>query len=202
MLESGFKTAFAKPKSINPLYYTMHLQLIPEYLLQPTDKEQIAALVQRTFADTDYGGRTYFKQLPHYRLLAKDGDMLLGLLSIDYRVMNMAGKPIQVMGVADLCVDEAQRGKGYGKLLMQRLEEIAREVPGNVDFLFLVTDIPAFYQALGYQSIPLTVSWLKLYQHKNYGVGKERINDACFMIKQIGDIAWQGEELDMLGYMY
>lgn len=180
----------------------MQIEFIPEFQLQQADKAQIAALVQSTFPNADYGGRTYSKQLPHYRLLAKEHNTLVGVLGIDYRVMNMAGVPVHIMGVADLCVDESYRGKGYGKQLMQRFEEVAREVPGNVDFLFLVTDIPAFYEALGYQSMPLTISWLKLHQHKNYGIGTERITDSHFMIKQIGNKAWQGEELDMLGYMY
>ena len=180
----------------------MHIELTPEFRLQQADKAQIATLVQSTFPEADYGGKTYSKQLPHFRLLAKENDELIGVLGIDYRVMNIAGTPVKIMGVADLCVDTKHRGQGYGKLLMQRIEEVAREVPGNVDFLFLVTDIPTFYEALGYQSVPLTITWLKLYQHKNYGVGTERITDSHFMVKQIGSKPWQGEELDMLGYMY
>jgi predicted N-acetyltransferase YhbS len=176
--------------------------LIAEFQLTKADKEEIASLLQRTFPLSEYNGRTYFKQLPHYRLLAKENGKLVGQVGIDYRVMNMAGTLIHVMGAIDLAVDAASRNKGYGKQLMLQLEETAKEIASNVDFLFLVTDMPVFYETLGYTSLLLTTQWLKIHRHKNYGIGNERITDSHFMIKQIGDNWWQGDELDMLGYMY
>jgi hypothetical protein len=59
--------------------------------------------------------RIYFKQLPHFRFLIFDKkNQLVGQVGFDYRVMNLNGRPVRVLGIIDLCVAKAYRSQGLG----------------------------------------------------------------------------------------
>lgn len=198
----NFKTIKA---SIFYLYRRMNeptLTFKSEFELTPDDKTQINRLLSAVFTDTNYRGQAYFKQLCHHRLLLWQGAQLIGHLGIDYRVMNLNGQEVTVWGVAGLAVDPALQGKGLGTQLMQEFERIATAHKHNIDFLFLVTDVPAFYERLGFTKTTLTIQWLKIYQGKNYGLANEQITDCDLMFKKVGDKDWSDGVLDMLGYMY
>ena len=180
----------------------MKLGFINEFEIDEKMAKNLHQLLQSCFPEAEYRQRIYFKQLPHYRILALEGKKLVGQLGIDYRVMNLNGKAVKVFGVVDLCVTESERGKGIGKKLMQEFEAIAKRNNDGIDFLFLVTDDAGFYEHLGYEKTKLTTTWLKIDQHNNYGQGTEMIDDAFFMVKAVSDKVWQDGNLDMLGYMY
>lgn len=182
--------------------YSTSIEWIPEFELQPAQKAEIAQLLAACFPDTEYNGRIYFKQMPHYRLLLKNNAAIIGQLAIDYRVMNVNQSLVQVMGVIDLAVHPNYQGRGFGKRLMLALENIAQKHKHNVDFLFLVTDLPVFYEQLGYSKTVQKVSWLKIDQGKNYGMGNEQVDDCFLMFKSMGNLNWEDGELDMLGYWY
>ncbi len=114
----------------------------------------------------------------------------------------MHGLLIHVFGVKALCVDSSYRGQGIGKLLLAEFEAIANRYSHKIDFLFLVTESPVYYKALGYQRVNVTTTWLKIDKHINYGIGTEKIEDAAFMVKQISDKKWIDGDLDLLGHMY
>lgn len=180
----------------------MKLTFINAFEIDEKTNEQLKNLLQKSFPAAEFKQRTYFKQLPHYRILATENEQLVGQLGIDYRVMNLNGEAVKVFGVIDLCVSASMRGRGIGTKLMREFEATARQHRNNIDFLFLVTDTAKFYENLGFRKSKLTITWLKIDEHKNYGLGIEAIEDAFFMIKAVSDKAWQAGDLDMLGYMY
>lgn len=180
----------------------MELQFINEFQISKSDSEEINSFLKRCFPDIDYEGRDHFKQLPHYRILAKDKGKIIGQLGIDFRVMNLNGQAISVFGVIDLCVDPQFQNRGIGKALMNELEIIAKNSSDKVDCLFLVTGDPPYYERLGFRITNLTTTWLKLDSFNNYGVSTEKIADAFFMVKEISDRKWVDGDLDLLGYMY
>jgi len=180
----------------------MKFTFINAFEIGEKTNEQLKNLLQSCFPEAEFQQRTYFKQLPHYRILATENEQLVGHLGIDYRVMNLNGEAVKVFGVIDLCVSESVRGRGIGSKLMREFEAIATKSHHQIDFLFLVTETAKFYENLGFQQSKLTVTWLKIDQHNNYGQGTEAIDDAFFMIKAVSDKTWQDGDLDMLGYMY
>ncbi|MGB1206165.1 MAG: GNAT family N-acetyltransferase [Chitinophagales bacterium] len=180
----------------------MELIFINEFEIVEKMAKSLYELLQSCFPEAEYRQRIYFKQLPHYRILALENKKLVGQLGIDYRVMNLNGEAVKVFGVVDLCVTASMRGKGIGKKLMLEFEAIAKRNRNGIDFLFLVTDDAGFYEKLGYQQTKLTTTWLKIDQHNNYGQGTEAIDDAFFMVKAVSDKVWENGDLDMLGYMY
>jgi hypothetical protein len=48
--------------------------------------------------------RSYFKQLPHYRLLKYEGSVLIGYAGIDYRAIRVGREVYKIFGVMDMCV--------------------------------------------------------------------------------------------------
>lgn len=173
-----------------------------EFELSEGVKAELYELLVSCFPDTDYNGRIYFKQLPHHRLILKVENKIVGHLAIDYRVMNLNNALIKVFGVVDLAVHPKFQGNGFGTKMMQELEKIANEHKNNIDFIFLVTHKPLFYERLGYKKTIQKVSWLKIHQGINYGMGNEQVDDCFLMFKNVSNLSWEDGDLDMLGYWY
>ncbi|MBL4585663.1 MAG: GNAT family N-acetyltransferase [Flavobacteriales bacterium] len=180
----------------------LELGFVNEFQIDNATSMEINSLLARCFPETKYEKRDYFKQLPHYRILAKEGKRIIGQLGIDFRIMNLNGKAVRVFGVVDLCVDLKFQGKGIGRNLIGEFESIAKKHSDKIDFLFLVTDKPQFYQTIGFKITNITTTWMKINQHKSYGIGKEKIQDAFFLVKDVSNKQWKDGELDLLGYMY
>ncbi len=70
----------------------------------------------------------------------------------------------------------------------------------HIDALVLVSDHVDFYQRSGF--VPLTTShqWLKLHEHRHYGIAHEE--DVPVMVKPLGGKTWPQGEMDWLGYLY
>lgn len=180
----------------------MELKFINEFQIDETTSKKINILLKKFFPDAEYENRDYFKQLPHYRILAKEGEHIIGQLGIDFRTMNLNGEAVRVFGVVDLCVDPEFQRRGIGRKLMIEFETLAKKHADKIDFLFLVTDHSGYYEKLGFKKTIITTNWLKIDEHKNYGLGNEKINDAFFLIKNISNKPWEDGDLDLLGYMY
>ncbi|MCK5682577.1 GNAT family N-acetyltransferase [bacterium] len=182
----------------------MHIdfEYLNEFEISSTTSIEINKLLKICFQDTGYKDRDYFKQLPHYRILARSKGVLAGHLGIDFRVMRLNENAVNVFGIIDLCIDPTFRGKGISKMLVKEYESIAFNNRDRIDFLFLVTDNPNYYTSMGYTITNLETTWLKIDQHVNYGIGIENIEDAYFMIKSVSGKKWADGKLDMLGYMY
>jgi predicted N-acetyltransferase YhbS len=180
----------------------MRSELIDEFRLDKETKKQITDLIKICFPEVEFNGRTYFKQLPHYRLLLKEETKVVGQIGLDYRVMTLNGKPINVLGIIDLTVLPSYQGQGFGTKLLKELDKIVEQNNLNIDFLFLVSDNHKFYENCGYKLTKQKVKWLAIEEHINYGLQENEFDD-CLMYKQVGQINWtENSELDMFGYWY
>lgn len=86
---------------------------IPEYAITGEVRRQLQVLLDECFPET-FDGRTYFKQLPHLRLLAMDGESVAGQVGIDGRIVNVGGTVVSIFGLIDLAVHPARRGQRIG----------------------------------------------------------------------------------------
>ncbi|MEN7547249.1 GNAT family N-acetyltransferase [Rapidithrix thailandica] len=180
----------------------MTIELIPEFQLDPSSKTQIANLLKACFPEEEFHGRTYFKQLPHYRLVMKEGELIVGQLGLDYRVMSLGGQPINVLGVIDVTILPELQGQGLGTKLMKALGGMVSKYTDNVDFILLIAEKHQFYENCGYTLVKQKVKWLTIEEHINYGLQENEFED-CIMIKQVGKKEWkENAELDMFGYWY
>lgn len=147
-----------------------------------------------------YPNRRYFKQLPHFRLIAYEDEQIIGQVGLDFRVMNMNGKPIHVLGIIDLCVREEVRGRGVGRTLMEKVIDLGETY--LVDFLLLFADRPDLYERVGFHKVSNTCTWLQIDDENQTtrGIGEATFEE--LMIRQVGDKWWAGGTLDLLGYLY
>ncbi|SEN49498.1 GNAT family N-acetyltransferase [Paenibacillus sp. OK076] len=160
----------------------------------------LQALLIASFPDVYPEDRLFFKQIPHCRILAFNPDnQLIGHVGLDYRMMNLNGKAIRVLGVIDLCVSTAYRSQGIGSLLLSEVDKLSR---GHIDFVLLFADHEGLYSKNGFKMVSNTCKWLKI-DHETLttiGVGIEQIDG--LMVKEVGTLPWSEGELDFLGYLY
>jgi predicted N-acetyltransferase YhbS len=98
----------------------------------------------------------------------------------------------------DLCVREDKRGQGIGTSILSELSDYAKK--RDVDFIILVSDNDNFYIHNGFYQIKTHNSWLRIDEHKNYGVAFEKLDD--LYVKPVGDKVWKSDYVDWLGYMF
>ncbi|WP_417380776.1 GNAT family N-acetyltransferase [Gimesia sp.] len=169
-----------------------------EYDINPQLHDKITELRNACFPE-DSKPRSYFKQLPHFRYLAYEDGILVGQMGIDHRVISVGKSVFSIFGVIDLCISRSYRSRGIASELLEQLSALAEEK--GIDFLFLVADDHRLYETHGFQIISTSLTWLRIDEHKNYGVGSERIEKEL-MIKQTGKKVWPDEPVDLLGYLF
>ncbi|WP_214693799.1 MULTISPECIES: GNAT family N-acetyltransferase [unclassified Exiguobacterium] len=177
----------------------MNIQQMMEFEIGEALDKQLTELLVKSFEPL-YPNRRYFKQLPHLRLIAYEDEQIIGQVGLDFRMMNMKGKPIHVLGIIDLCVREEARGRGVGRELMEKIIALGEEY--SIDFLLLFADRPDLYERVGFHTVSNTCTWLQIDDENQTtrGIGEARFEE--LMIRQAGDKRWTDGKLDLLGYLY
>jgi ribosomal protein S18 acetylase RimI-like enzyme len=176
----------------------MEILKINEYDIDIELEKKILNLLIESFPEVYPKDRIYYKQMPHFRYLAFDKATLIGQVGLDYRVMNLNGIVIKVLGIIDICIKKEYRGKGIGSKLLEIIECFS--IAHKLDFLLLFTDVETFYEKSGFIKVKNVCKWTKIDEHKTLGIGEEEIKE--LMIKKIGNKVWKDGYLDMLGYLY
>lgn len=173
------------------------MKIYPEIKLSKNQHNDIEQLRNKAFPDHQVD-RSYYKQLPHMRALNYHKDQLVGYMGLDYRVISVGTETHKVLGVIDFCIDEAHRGLGIGSAMLSQLSEYACEK--DVDFIILISELHDFYCKNNFERIDSLQSWLRIHEHKSYGVAVEQIGE--LYIKKISGKSWGVGDMDWLGYMY
>lgn len=172
------------------------MDIYPEIELSQEQHDAIEILRNKSFPDHQVG-RSYFKQLPHMRALKYNGNQLIGYMGLDYRVVSVGNETYKVLGVSDFCVDKRFQNQGIGTAMLSQLSEYASTK--DVDFIILISDLHDFYIDNGYVRLNSLCSWLRIHEHKNYGVAVEQVDD--LYVKPLSGKTWAVGHLDWLGYM-
>lgn len=176
----------------------MKIIRIIEFDIEKKVHNQIKNLRNICFPETQ-SQYSYYKQLPHFRYLAFEESVVIAHLGIDHRVISVGNSIFSIFGLVDLCVMPKYQKKGIATKLIALLTDLAKEK--SIDFLFLLASNKKLYFKNGFKVVSNYCSWLKIHEHKNYGVAVEKIENE-FMIKQIGTKTWLDEHIDLLGYMF
>jgi ribosomal protein S18 acetylase RimI-like enzyme len=176
----------------------MEIIRLIEFDIEADNHNQITNLRNLCFPENK-SNYSYYKQLPHFRYLAFDNNILIGYLGVDHRVISVGSSVFSIFGIIDLCVAPSHRGHGIATHLLTLLSELAEEK--SIDFLFLVAEEKKLYIKNGFKVVSNYCSWLRIDEHKNYGVALEKIENEL-MIKQIGTKSWINQPIDLLGYMF
>ncbi|MDQ0914643.1 GNAT family N-acetyltransferase [Paenibacillus sp. V4I5] len=179
----------------------MKIDKVFEYDISNELAANIQELLNASFPEIYPKNRIYFKQLPHFRFLAFNREnQLIGQVGLDYRVMNLNGKPLRILGVIDLCVSQNTRSQGVASTLLIEIDKFS--VGRNIDFILLFADNRTLYLRNGYKLVKNQCKWLKIDNETQItnGIGFEAIDE--LMIKEVGKIDWSEGDLDFLGYLY
>lgn len=161
------------------------------------EPSQLAALLDAAFPDT-FAGRTFYKQQPHCRILAFDGDTLVGQVGLDFRAITVDRQLFDIVGIIDLCVLPEHRGKGIASALLSAVEATAV----TRDFAILFADEPALYARNGYVKVePAKTRWFAIEDLRSHSV-VERDMSGILMAKPLGTRQWPSGDIDLLGYLF
>lgn len=175
------------------------IEHIVEMGLRAPLERRLAVLLDRCFPKT-FDGRSYFKQIPHARLLLWSGRTLIGHAGLDHRVIRLGDSVTRITGIIDLCVDPSYWHVGRGSALLQFAELLARR--GQSEFMILFADRADLYSRNGYQPIePAVVTWLAIDERSSHSM-QRRDFSGTFMAKAISENPFPQGEIDLLGYLF
>lgn len=175
----------------------MQVDRIPEWALTAQDEAQVVALLARAF-DTDFGGRSFFQQRHHLRLLVRDGGQVIGHVALLWRAVRLDGDLVTIAGLAEVATDPDHRGKGIAGHLLQHA--IAEARASNAAFLTLF-GTAALYEAAGFRPAANPMRWIDM--------TGARLGEICqkttryLKVLPLGERAWDdAAEFDLLGNLF
>lgn len=170
-------------------------ELVPEWALDPRDEAAIAALLAECFP-TDFGGRSFYRQRPHVRLLWRDAE-IAGHLALHYRSMRLGDALIRVLGLGDLAVRGDARGQGGGTRLVARALDEARRARCDAALLF---GRRGLYDRAGFRQVRNPLLNCDLTGARSHALRHEHSD--FLRIAPLTGIDWpEHETLDLLGPM-
>ena len=97
---------------------------IEEYQCTPKMQLQLHELISKCFSEYPEG-KTFLKQAPHFRYVARSGKKLVGQIAVDFRHINNGGKSAKVFCLSDVCVAPEFQSQKIGSRMLQLLEKEA-----------------------------------------------------------------------------
>ncbi|HMO39567.1 MAG TPA: GNAT family N-acetyltransferase [Saprospiraceae bacterium] len=176
----------------------MKLQRIEEFLLSPEAHAGIQVLLQNNFPGYPEG-QTFFKQLPDFRYLLWQGEILVAHMAVEHRLINNDGQLLRIFGVADLCVATDFQRQKIGSQLLRELEVLG--LAHSIDFLVLQAKDQDLYQKNGFQPATNLCQWLLISHQQTLGVARRRLAQSL-MIKPLSDKVWRQGLTDFLGHVF
>ena len=176
----------------------MKLILQPEYALTADHRRQIHLLRKECFTDNEITNH-YGKQLPTARILVFEAALLIGHIGLMLRMIRINEEEIRTMGIQDVIVSSAYRGKGIMSQMINKAEEVAQIADCAIMMLF--ASEPEIYEHLGFESVVVDMQWLKIHEGKNLGTSFEKVEET--MIKFLTkDHPKEILAIDMLGHIF
>lgn len=174
----------------------MEIERIEEMRLTAEDERQIASLLARCF-DTDFGGRTAFRQRHHVRLVVRDPEVI-GHMAITFRDVRQGSRLIPVIGLAEVATDPAHRGKGIAAGLLQAAIAEGRNSPAQFVILFGTAQL---YAAAGFRTVHNMMRYVDMTDAITGQVEKGTAKE--LMVLPLRDKPWDaGTMIDMLGHLF
>ncbi|KPP89302.1 MAG: putative acetyltransferase [Rhodobacteraceae bacterium HLUCCA08] len=174
----------------------MRIERIEEARLNADDTAAIARLLDRAFGP-EFGGRSFFQQRHHVRLVARDPG-IVGHMALGLRDVRLGDDLVTIACLGDVATDPDRRGEGIATRLMQAVLAESRAMPAA--FLVLFGDQP-LYAGTGFVSQRNPMIWTDLTDARTGPV--ERGRDDGLMVLPLGDMSWDPDApLDLLGWKF
>ena len=175
----------------------MQVDAIPEITLSHADDAAIADLLSQAF-DTDFGGRSFYKQRHHLRLVVRNDTQIIGHMGLCYRAIRMGNQLIDIVGLAEVATHPDHRKKGIASTLMTHAVQAAKQ--SKADFFILFGD-EAIYAASGFRRRPNKMTFVVMDDAKTHTI-KTALNNAL-MVMDLTEKAWDDQAtIDWLGHLF
>jgi predicted N-acetyltransferase YhbS len=173
------------------------IEIIPEWALTPADEAQITDLLRCSF-DTDFGGRSYFQQRHHLRLVTRQDRKIIGHMGVLFRAIRLGSQLVDIAGLADVCTDADQRGKGIAQRL---LTAAIKESHATQATFFLLFGNANIYSGNGFQPFTNPITYLDLRGARTGEVKTEAAEQ--LMVLPLRDTLWPPTAtVDLLGTLF
>jgi predicted N-acetyltransferase YhbS len=179
----------------------MNFRFYSEILIPRETRRELQKLLAECFPDF-LSERTYYKQLPHGRLLATIGGRIVGQIGFDYRAVRSGKSVLQVVGIVDVCVDAGFRRRGVAEAMLMQLEKLVEN--GDADALVALADDPRLFIALGYHQVDPAIRWFSIEDRRSVDLVERRLG-GVMLVKPIREAAKAVDlqvSLDFLGHLY
>ena len=175
----------------------MTIELIPEMALSAADERAIADLLAASFA-TDFGGRSYYVQRHHLRLVLRDEGAIVGHMALLYRAIRQGNRLIDIVGLADVATAPGSRGKGIASRLLKDAIAVAQTSPASFLMLFGTAGL---YGAHGFVAAQNELLYVPM-EGAATGELRRDVSDAL-MVLPLRGADWDGEaRTDLLGHKF
>ena len=160
-------------------------------------EREIAGLLEACFP-TDFGGRSFFQNRHHVRLLVREGGELAGHLAVGYRAVRLGGRLLDAVGFAEVAVHPRFRRRGIGAALVEAGLEEGRAAGAAFALLFGEQRI---YARAGFVAVSNPVVRVEMQDVRTEWIVRERAEH--LMVRPLGEEAWDEDaELDLAGFTF
>lgn len=174
----------------------MKVERIEEMRLSPEDDAKIADLLARCFS-TDYGGRSFFFQRHHVRLVVRAPE-IVGHIALAYRAIRVGDDIMTIAGLAEVATDPDRRGQGIASALLRASIDEAKA--SAADFLLLFGNA-GLYRGQGFvaASNPMRFQVFESLRSQGY----EESHKEELMVLPLRGGSWPGDKpVDLLGHKF
>ncbi len=170
-----------------------------EYVREPAVSEELdrelRELISSAFFEPHnafFQERRYAQEMPRHRFLVRSAEgRLVAHLAVHEKVISVAGADVAIGGMAEVCVHESARGRGYVRLL---LEQAHRELlESDIGFAFLFGDAN-IYGSSGYRHV---LSPIRRLNHLTHDYETSVRQDA--LVKPLAAAEWPEGPIDLRG---
>ena len=172
--------------------------IIPEFEIDASLEKSIHDLLKKCFPGYP-NDRTYYKQIPSFRVLSQKDNQLIGHIAVDFRRINQAGNLVPIFGLSDVCVHPEFRGLKWSARLIKFIEALA--LKRQVDFLILIAADISFYKGLGFEEMNNLHRWLIIQNDQSLGLAQRALSPGL-MIKSLNGQTWKPGLVDLLGAIF
>jgi predicted N-acetyltransferase YhbS len=139
--------------------------------------------------------RRYAQEMPLYRFIGRSEDGVLAAhLAVHEKRVTVAGAPLMVGGMAEVCVRSSQRGHGYMHRLLERAHR--QLVENGIEHALLFGE-PALYASSGYLPLSATV--------RRVDPKTRTVQDgvmAALLHRSLTDEPWPAGPIDLCGPIF
>jgi len=175
----------------------MNVEHIAEMDLTPADDAAIARVLGAAF-NTDFGGRSFYQNRHHLRLIVRADDLIIGHMALSLRAIRMGETLVHAIGLAEVATDPDHRGKGIASAMMTAAIEAAQNT--IADFFILFGDQP-LYAGVGFTEKPNKTLSVAMHDVRTIEL-EHRVGDGL-MVMQLGDTPWDDDAMiDLVGFAF